>query len=289
MTIALVLVRAVHLASLMVLFGTEALGIIVSAGSEEPINSRHLRCAMPWLACVALVTAVLWLALVACEITGGTSLQSIWSVAIETLFGRVFLIRIAALATLVLLTFVNCARGVRCFLAGTALAALAATSHAAAAGNVAFMPVRAAIDAVHLVAAGFWLGGLVQLLMLGIEYRATPHVLLRPLRLFSRWGTIAVGLLIVAGSVNALLILSGEQGMWSFGYISLLAAKIVLAAVMVALALVNRLHLVPDMQRGMMETYPQLLLTMTGEFALGLLIVAIVGTLGVMSPWMVMQ
>ena len=282
MTAALALVRAIHFASLMVLFGADGLNALLRDRSGE----RAARL-LAWLAVAALVSAVLWLVIVCTQISAEVGAVSLWNVATETLFGRVFLVRIVVLAVLASAAFFETATILRLALAGAALASLSLTSHAAAGGAAAFMLARAAVDAVHLLAAAFWVGGLTVLLPLAVAKHKTPAVLIEPLMVFSRWATASVALLIAAGALNAYLILSGGQGSWSAGYLTLLALKIVLAGLMVALALTNRLHLLPGLRQEEAETSRQdLVMMMTGELILGLVIVLIVGFLGTMSPWM---
>jgi putative copper resistance protein D len=214
-----------------------------------------------------------------------TDPAAVWTVAKDTLFGRVFLVRVALLAALIIVAAKQTKfRSLRIALAGAALAAIALTSHAAARGDPHFMLARAANDALHLLAAGFWIGGLCVVVALARADRKNPTALLGPLQLFSSWGMAAVALLIAAGAMNAWIILHGAPGGWSAEYAGLLAGKLVLASLMIALALTNRLGLLPTLRRGAPVSAENLLASMLSELALGIAIIVIVGFLGTMSP-----
>ena len=156
-------VRAIHFASLMAIFG---------AGTYLVLLRRHLRIEMParaarilfaWAATLALVSAVAWLFLVAGQMSGDWRAAldpvAIRLVASGTAFGRIAVWRIAGLSVLWLLLLF---RGpspslIVAIVAALLLGALGLTSHAAASSGD-FGLVRAANDAVHLLAAGFLAG-----------------------------------------------------------------------------------------------------------------------------------
>ena len=69
-------------------------------------------------------------------------------------------------------------------------------------------PRSAPSDAVHLLTAGFWIGGLAVLVVL--FRRKEPNILLA-LSLFSDWAMIAVLLLVMTGLINAASIILGGQ------------------------------------------------------------------------------
>ena len=71
---------------------------------------------------------------------------------------------------------------------------------------------------------------------------------------------------------------------WSGTYVTWLAVKIVLAAVMVALALTNRFGVLPGLARGEAEAQDTIPLTVLAELGCAVLIVIIVGFLGLTAP-----
>ncbi|HEY0107234.1 MAG TPA: CopD family protein, partial [Rhizomicrobium sp.] len=161
---------------------------------------------------------------------------------------------------------------------------VALASHAAAAGAPGLRALRTANDAVHLLAAGFWVGGLAVLVPEIVPRVRDAGQLVALLRLFSRWGTASVAVLVLAGTLDAVAILSSADMGWSGAYIGLLATKIVLAAVMIALALTNRLAVLPALARGEKEAAETIPLTVLAELGGALAILVIVGFLGLTAP-----
>jgi putative copper resistance protein D len=106
---------------------------------------------------------------------------------------------------------------------------------------------------------------------------------------FSTVGIISVGGLLITGIINTWAILGSPGGLVETGYGRLLLFKVVLFLAMLSLAAANRLRLTPIVQQKLNPT------AATGalrhirahtilEATLGLLIVAVVGLLGTMSP-----
>jgi putative copper resistance protein D len=268
--------RALHFASLMTVFGASAL---MQQAGDLAIR-RLLRAAC----IVALATAILWLGFVANEMTGEMpGPERLWNVVTASGYGHVFAVRFVLLMLLVALAFRPGRHGAKAVLAGAALAALGFTSHAAASGDASYRWLRALNDALHLLTAGFWLGGLAAL---------TPEVLAKPmngkrlailLRRFSRYGTISVAILLVSGTLNGIAILDTAMR-WAGGYVGWLAFKIVLAGLMVALALTNRFSVLPGLEAGEVQARETIPLTVAAELSFALAIVLIVGFLGLMPP-----
>jgi len=279
------LVRAVHLASLMILTGAGAFAWLAK-------TRLRIELALPRslpIACgaLALATGILLVGFAAGEMTGtGFAVAAMGRVLAGTLYGHVAVLRMALLAATLLFA---AARPRASDIAGAvgggiALTLLGLTSHAAAGGAPQFALLRAGVDAAHLLTAGLWTGGLVALLVavFGEAGDSQRHIAL--LRLFSRWGVGSVAVLAVAGTINALAILDVPGMRWSLAYVSLLAAKLVLAAVMIALALTNRFGVLPGLARGEREAAETLPLTLSAELAGAILIVVIVGFLGLTAP-----
>jgi len=200
-TTAFTLVRAAHFLALMLVFGAESLQALFGAFlAEQPpqILSRRL---FTIASIAALATALLWFGLTVVQVGGSWNAaldpQTLSPIAEQTTFGPILLARIAVCAFLVVTSLLPRLRLVRIVVSGAALAAIALTSHAAASGET-FVLARAANDAVHLLAAGFWIGSLAVLVPLVAAQRKTPLALMPALRLFSLAGTIAVAALIAA-------------------------------------------------------------------------------------------
>jgi copper transport protein len=116
-------------------------------------------------------------------------------------------------------------------IAGVA-ATIAAAGHAAALG-----PLDLAVDAVHALTAGLWVGGLVVLVALGrsIDPRA--------LHKFSTLALASVLTVIATGTINALYHLNAVEQLWQTQYGVTLLVKLTLVAGTLAAAAVSRRRL----------------------------------------------
>ena len=127
---------------------------------------------------------------------------------------------------------------------------------------------------MHLLACGFWIGGLAVLTML--FRRKEPNIHLA-LSLFSDWAMVAVMLLVMTGLINAASILLGH-GTPAPLYLGALGAKLALVAVMLGLAAVNRFRLMPRANDRMIARNAAF------ELGLGLTVVMLAGALGQLQP-----
>jgi putative copper resistance protein D len=226
-----------------------------------------------WPPLLALVAACTWFTLAATQMAGEMSQSAILQTATATLFGQVFLVRALALLSLV---FVLKHDKAVALLAAIALVLPSATSHAAASSPAGFAAIGMALDAAHLLTAGFWIGGLAVLAVLFA--RKEPHIL-QALSLFSDWALPAVLLLVMTGLVNAAsIILGGDGGAPAIPYLGVLGAKLALVLVMLGLAAVNRFKLMPRSQDKAIARNAGV------ELGLGLVVVLLAGVLGQLSP-----
>ncbi|MGA8210084.1 MAG: FixH family protein [Nocardioidaceae bacterium] len=113
--------------------------------------------------------------------------------------------------------------------AGAAVS-IAAGGHAAASGRGWDLVV----DAVHVLAAGLWVGGLVALTTLG---RSADR---RTVKRFSRLAMGSVVVLVAAGVANSLVHLRAVDQLWSTGYGLVLLAKLAVVAAALLAAGVSR-------------------------------------------------
>jgi len=235
-----------------------------------------------------LGTGVVWLCLVSGQMSGDLrgafQLSTVAHVVNGSYFGTVFAVRLAGLVLLLLLiAFLRAYRTeVLVVIGALLLTSLGLTSHAAASAEFPASAVRGANDAVHLLTAGFWTGGLVTLAVLIHEHLQAPTKLIAPLRLFSLWGTYAVAALVLTGVLNALAILGLPALRFSL-YRGVLAVKVALAGAMIALALLNRWRIGPALSHDS-DAPRQLGLTVTAELTLAALVLGAAGTLGLLPP-----
>ncbi|MEJ0026787.1 MAG: CopD family protein [Rhizomicrobium sp.] len=283
MTALFAIVRALHFACLMSVFGASALQ---AQAARLGLSRAPLRQPLAFAAFGALATAILSVGFVGGEMAGdpvqGFRPDVFAAVAADTQYGHVFLVRLILLLGLSLLCAAGGEARFVALTAGAALALVSLTSHAAAARTPSL--AGAASDALHLLTAGFWLGGLVALLPEIVPRIRDTARLVALLTLFSRWGAISVAVLIAAGTANAVFILDMPGMAWSTAYATWLAVKIVLAGLMVALALTNRFGVLPALARGDKEAQDTIPLTVLAELGAGLAILLIVGILGLTAP-----
>lgn len=96
-------------------------------------------------------------------------------------------------------------------------------------------PLSVAADLLHVIAAAFWTGGVLQLALLlrgGTDERAV--------RRFSLFALPAVILIAISGLARALVELTAVSQLWSTGYGRAIIAKTVMFAVLVVLGWVSR-------------------------------------------------
>jgi len=261
-----------------------------------------------WSILVTLVSGLLWLWLVAANMSGrplGDALEgdAIGIVLTRTNFGRVWELRLALVALLsayflLLRNRLRNHRGWTGFSAGAAvlgaclLMSLAGAGHATGT-DLSVRILHLASDAVHLLAGGVWLGALVPLAyVLGrVPVSAAGSTIPWEVsRRFSALGMASVGGVGATGLVNAWLLVGRLPALFDTAYGRLLLLKIALFGILVGIAAVNRYHLTPRLlpaadsggsERGEAE---RLRRNAIAEILLGAAIVLIVGVLGTMVP-----
>ena len=311
MTTLLAATRAVHLASVLLLFGALVLVIFVarpacrgvagSASLRVEIERRTRSLAAGSLA-VSVATGLLWLAIEAPIMSGLPTWEALrgGTVAVvltQTSFGRTWMLRggLALALGAALLAGAREERGSRstsvaALLAAAYLAALAFAGHAAGGQGAERYP-RIAADMVHLLAAGAWLGALPGLALLLHHARRSADaapigVAGHATRGFSTLGTVSVSALLLSGIANAWYQVRSVDALFGTEYGRLLLAKLALFAAMLALAAVNRWWLSPRVRAAEVTALSSLARNAMLETALGIAVVAIVGVLGITVPAM---
>ena len=273
----LITARAVHFAATVSVAGGALFRWLVSnpalrrAGADPRVLHSALR-SLLWIGlALAFLSGAAWLLAVAANLGG-----EVGRVLAETRFGNAWLVR---LVLAVLLAFSFGHSGLSAVLAAGLLGSLAWSGHAGAAPG-ATGHLHLAVDVLHLLAAGAWLGGLLPLWLL-LRRQAELAALFATER-FSTLGTWAVGLLLVSGILNACLLLGSPADLVTTTYGQLLLLKIALFVAMVAIAAVNRLRLTPRLPAE--AATRDLMRNALAETVLGLAILAIVGVLGTLPP-----
>src|SRR5215471_9482888 len=307
----LVIARAFHLASTLLLVGTIVFRCSVAAPAfrakaggplEDGLRIRLTR--IIWGALVvAAISGGAWLLLLASEIAevplaDAWSNGVAWTVLTETQFGDAWMLRLemaVLLAVLLLLPAINAgfasATDMICAMLAAGLAgSLAWAGHATATEGIDGT-VHLASDALHLVAAGAWLGALWPLaILLGRARRAgdpvSAAIAHQATRRFSVLGMISVAAILASGIVNTYEILGTLAFSLATDYNRLLLVKIGLFIVMLCVAAVNRQRLTPRLssEGDCRRAVRQLERNSRVEAGLGLLILAIVAVLGRIPP-----
>jgi copper transport protein len=171
----------------------------------------------------------------------------------------------------------SAARAARIGGAVLALAGTAVTGHSAAAGWM-WWPVAA----LHLVAAGFWLGSLAPLIRALVVLAPADAAAL--LRRFSHAAVPAVAALALAGLALALERLDTASDFVTTDYGCLVLAKIAGAALLVGLAALNKLRLTPAVGDGPAGAARRLRLSIGAEFVLMAGVVGLAATLAHTAP-----
>jgi putative copper resistance protein D len=287
-------VRALHFAAAIVVFGQFAyLAAVAPRGELPPGFARTLA-----IGAVALpLTMLPWLALEAVSMSGlpvsaALGMETLTVVATQTVFGRLWVVRfLLAGVLLALVPFLQrhpthrAALSLGALLAALLLATIAGAGHAVA-GEGADRAAHLCADALHLLAAGAWLGALAPL----IRTLARPDAPARSARLaqrFSALGVACMAAILLSGIVNAYYNLPDLAALGRTSYGLMLVAKISLFLLIVVLAAINRNVLMPRLARASGDAAGAaraLRRNAIAECVLGFAIVGIVGVLGITVP-----
>jgi putative copper resistance protein D len=303
----LIIIRAIHFAATAVVAGSLIFRAVVAEpalGSTQVattvVRSQILLTASIGLA-IAAVSGVIWLQLQAESMSGlpfGEAMTSdvLSTVLNETQFGLVSKIRFVLAIILAACLAYDRLALLRWLALASALgftAAIAWTGHAGSTlGEMGSLHLTA--DALHLFAAAAWTGGLVSLALLLSAARrhqgfAWASLARDAAQRFSTLGIVSVGALLVTGIVSAWILVGSFQALVITEYGQLLMLKIVVFAVMLVFAAVNRFWLTPQLafsseNEAQVKALRRLTRNSVVEIALGFAIFAIVGALGTLHP-----
>ena len=317
----IMLTRAIHFGAVLWLFGEFVLFAVVvgpalrsvsdhaSIDSREP-ERRLLRVASSCVA-IGIASAIAWLLLEAANMSGmplmeALNRRTLDAVLRETVFGRIWLVRLGLSLVLSAVLWLGWRQQTRrkgamlkiggTLLAGAYAVTLAWTGHALSDAG-ADRYVHLASDTVHLLAAGAWVGALPGLAALlkraGDVARPERFALaVSATQRFSALGMVSVSALVMTGLINAWYLVANVAALLGTGYGRLLLWKLLIFAVMVALAAINRLRLTPRLATATTivtlsrNALARLRRNTLLELAGGVAVVGIVAALGVATPAM---
>src|SRR5262245_21973583 len=214
----LILIRWIHLGSLLILFGASCFALY---DRRLPDDTKTF----PWLASLAFLTACCWIIVSLADIVGnveGLASTATWhAFFMETGFGRIWVLRLAGL--LALLIFVrpsarSCKGQIPAIggLSAGLLVSAAWLGHAAGAQGIEWYGATMSY-ACHVLSAGAWLGGLLPLSR-SLRQQTELAAMQAALERFSRVGMAFVALIAVSGIVNTTLRSVGIEDLIATSY-----------------------------------------------------------------------
>ncbi|HYZ21269.1 MAG TPA: CopD family protein [Rhodopila sp.] len=270
--------RALHVAAMLSLLGTQACTIVIVRAAPDRLGRTLRRTALA-SGVLALLAGAAWLVLEAGAIAGATTFADLRDalpvVAAHTRFGRIVTVRLL----LLLLATAAWQRPVLSLIPAAAAACLQGLIGHAGAGRGAPLLVS---EALHLLAAGLWLGAL---LPLWLSIRGLPA---RPAaRACQRFTPLGLGCVLVlagTGLAQGLSLIGGMRGVLfsTYGHIALLKAALFLFALV--LAACNRLWLTDRMAAETSAARRHLLASVAAETAIGLAIITAAAFLASSMP-----
>ena len=308
-------VRAIHFAATAVACGALVFRAVVAdpalhgeSGAKADIDAQIRKLA--WIGLiVAMVSSVGWVLLLTMSLSGEGCGEAIMSGALSdvltlTQFGIVAQVRLGLAIALGVCLFLDRFALGRWLALGAALclvASIAWTGHAASTPHELGY-VHLAADALHLYAASAWIGGLLPLAWLlraGQRYQPSTSPSIPPstwapleldaVRRFSSLGMASVAALIASGIVNAWILVGSFRGLVVTTYGWILMIKLAIFAVMLGFAATNRFRLTDELasppgSKAHDAALAQITRNTRIEIVLGLVVFAIVGSLGTMHP-----
>ena len=249
--IILALLRGFHLVALASLFGTlVSLALVAPAGLRQAGTAAaqaraRLVTLARWSDALALALGIGWMLLETATIAGAASVGGTFAmlgtVLRDTNYGHLILVRLVLLVLAV--PFLG-GRGWRLaaglVLSGAALGMQGFMGHAGATGG-GIGDMLLASEAVHLLAAGAWLGGLLPLFVLaGV---LPPPAAATACEHFTPVGLSAVVAIACTAAVQAWQLIGSLAGLFgtAYGHVALL--KLAIFFVLLILACINRLVL----------------------------------------------
>ncbi|WP_237886315.1 copper homeostasis membrane protein CopD [Pseudomonas sp. PGPR40] len=288
---------------LMLLFGLALFGLYCLKGQERMSGAvLPFRSMLAGTAVLGVMLSVASMLMMASAMSGESDFAElrphIEMMMLETDVGLACMARTVALVVAglaVMLRAPGFSLWVAAFAGGIALSSLAWNGHGAM-DEGSRRDWHFAVDILHLLVAGAWLGALVAFALMAktnaLQTEAHIRLLARAVNRFEVIGAVIVVVITVTGVVNYLFIVGpklDEVFLTTYGV--LLFIKVVLFAGMLVLAALNRFHLGPFLERSLQDgqytvAANALRRSVVVELAAAVLIVGLVAWLGTLSPEM---
>ena len=293
------LVRGIHVAATMSAFGATAFLTIVMPPALPRVPDEmmraiaaHITLLMRLSLAVAIVAAGAWLLLEARDIAGedDTILSTIPVVLLDMRFGWLLIARLALLA---LAVAIFGRRGQARQRRGAAALCACAVALQAGLGHGASMEGSAGwgftiVEALHVLAAGAWLGGLVPLYI--FVSALEPDAALSTTRRFSRLGIACVIVLTGTILIQGWVLIGGLAGLVGTDYGLVALTKLVLFLALLGFAAANRFRHTPSLIGARKdEGRRRLQRSIAGETVVGVCVILAAGILLTLAPAMHQQ
>jgi putative copper resistance protein D len=299
----LIVARAAHISASILISGTftfEVVALGLPVCNDSPAIERLLLRLVICGLIAALLSAVLWFWLAAANMSGLSvanvfSVETARTVLLETKFGHVWQFRLVLIGLVFAFGVLSLARNearrrplivVVWFLSVVFLVSLAWISHAAA---VTVQPLGLLSDALHLCAAGSWIGGLVPLTIFLTYARASSSSGEKAAGVLSRFSNLSlccVSVLVISGISNGWLLVGSMHAFFTTVYGRLLLSKLALFGILLGFAARNRFVVKTKLRAGPAASnfVSELRRNVICEACLGAAVVAIVACMGVTPP-----
>lgn len=299
----LVCSRFIHFACAIILFGVALFGLYSGLpGTRSERLLRRLPAVLFGAAIGSFLSGFAWFLFTVGNMSGSLAdaldFETLWSVLSDTGFGQVWAARVTVMLSVMAVSWPSGKAIFRprlsillAILAAIVLGSLAGVGHTQVEEGARTI-VHGTSDAVHLLAAGAWLGGLLPLGLV-VASRRTKQLsnadAVFVLSRFSGMAYLAVAALVASGAINGFFLVGSLSALIGTSYGGLLLSKLGLFGLMLCLAVSNRFWLVPGLAKAPAAGVSDLVLTrlrrhILAEQVLGILVVAIVSLLGTMAP-----
>ena len=287
---ALALCRFAHFLAAMLAFGMSAYLWTYAPDRLRLALSPDVRRLALVASIVAFISAIAWLALESASMADDWSAavdpSAIGAVLTDTAFGHAWALHLALASALIAVVAVSPRDGwaATSLVSAALLASLGLVGHAAMQTG-AEGALHRANHAVHLMAAGAWIGGLVPFAICLHAYERDDlrKDAVRAMAAFSFWGQLIVAAIVLTGVVNIALTSHHPPLPPTTPYRALLTAKLIIVAIMILLALFNRFVLAPRLNASA-NVLTTLRATSAAEVALGCVVIALVSVFALFDP-----
>jgi putative copper resistance protein D len=303
----LVIARWIHFASVFVLFGSSFFWFYMprehsfthpgQLTTTLSATTTMLRIAAP----IVAISGVAWVALVLINMTNDfhsiVNPEDVHLYFFETPIGMVSIIRLVLFVIALVTAFLPWHGRVwyssLLHIGALLLISQAWLGHAAEGGAGVYGAIMITVYAIHVLAAGAWVGGLPPLLCGLVEQRrfAATEARLCTIDILSRFSAMAmvgVTLIVASGIANAGFRVGGSFGvLFDTEYGTVLFTKIGIVAVMLTLAYFNRFIFMPILRHPVLEGIAQIIWlgrSVALELALGMVVVGAAAVLGITPP-----